>query len=79
MIRIPGSFLTEVAQEIDLQVDKEGIRASAETVAGAFYGGIMSGTPFKMQIDRPFLFLVRDNNTNALLFMGAVMDPTQNR
>jgi len=30
-----------------------------------------------MKIDRPFLFLIRDKNTNALLFLGAVMDPTQ--
>jgi serine protease inhibitor len=79
LVTIPRSHLTEVVQKIDLQVDKEGIRASAETVAGAVYGGIMMGTPFRMRIDRPFLFLVRDNNTNALLFMGVVMDPTQNR
>ncbi|MGO9096919.1 MAG: serpin family protein [Bryobacteraceae bacterium] len=75
---IPGSHLTEVAQKIDVQVDKEGIRASAETVAGGVAGGIMEGTGFKMKIDRPFLFLIRDKNTNALLFLGAVMDPTQN-
>jgi len=78
MVRFPKSHLREVAQKIDLRIDHEGIRANAETVAGAVYGGVMSGTPFKMQIDRPFLFLVRDYNTNALLFMGVVMDPSQN-
>jgi len=72
-----GGRLTEVVQKIDLQVDREGIRASAETVAGEMYGGLMSGTGLKMKIDRPFLFLIRDKNTNALLFLGAVMDPTQ--
>lgn len=82
MIR-PGSHLTEVEQKVDFVVDKQGISASAEPVAGVVYGitrGPSKGPPpkmFKMQIDRPFVFLVRDNNTNALLFMGAVMDPTQ--
>jgi serpin B len=79
LVTIPGSHLTEVEQKVDLQVDKEGIRASAETVAGVVYRGIMEGTGFKMKIDRPFLFLIRDKNTNALLFLGAVMDPSQNR
>jgi serpin B len=77
LIRIPKSHLTEVAQTIDFQADQEGIRASAETVTGAIYGGIMAAKPFKMRIDRPFLFFVHDYNANALLFLGAVMDPTR--
>jgi serpin B len=79
MIRIRESHLTEVKQSVDFQLDKQGIRASAETVTGALYGGIMIGKPFRMQIDRPFLFLVRDYNANALLFLGAVMDPAEKR
>jgi serine protease inhibitor len=77
MMTIPGSHLTEVAQSIDIQVDQSGIRADAETVTGVVYGGIMAGEPFRMKIDRPFLFLIRDRNVNALLFIGAVMDPSR--
>jgi hypothetical protein len=76
LITIPDSHLTEVEQEIDIQVDKDGIHADAETVAGVVYGGIGVGaTPFHMRINRPFVFLVRENNTNALLFLGSVVDP----
>jgi hypothetical protein len=74
---IPKSHITQVRQRIDLSVTKEGIRADAETVVGAVYGGILAARPaFHMVLDRPFLFLIRDQTTNALLFMGAVMDPS---
>jgi len=32
--------------------------------------------PFHMTLDRPFLFLIRDRVTKALLFEGALMNPT---
>jgi hypothetical protein len=78
IIRILQSHLTEVNQKTELEVDKHGIRASAETVAGAIYGGIGSATDaFRMQLNRPFIFFIRDQTTNALLFVGVVADPTQ--
>jgi serpin B len=78
IVKIPKSHLTQVSQKTDIQVDKEGIRASAETVAGAVYGGIMGAqNAFHMELNRPFIFLIRDRTTNALLFLGAVVDPTQ--
>jgi serine protease inhibitor len=30
-----------------------------------------------MHLDRPFIFLIRDTVTGALLYAGAVVDPTQ--
>ncbi len=77
--RPEGAKLTEVAQKIDIQVSRDGIRANAETVVAGIYGGITNGPPkpFVMELNRPFVFLIRDQITNALLFSGAIEDPTQ--
>jgi serine protease inhibitor len=79
MVNIPRSHLTQILQSTDIEVNREGIRADAETVAGIVYGGITGGSNrFHLQLNRPFLFLIGEQNTNALLFLGAVMDPSQN-
>jgi len=78
IVTIKNSRLTDVAQKIDIHVDKEGIRANAETVAGVVYGGLLAGQqPFQLTLDRPFIFLIRDQTTNALLFIGVLMDPRE--
>jgi serpin B len=78
LIRIPNSHLTEVSQRTDIQVDQNGIRASAESIVGAIYGGIGSGqNAFHLELNRPFVFLIRDRTTNALMFLGVVSDPSK--
>jgi serpin B len=78
IVKIPKSHLTDVSQKTDIQVDGEGIRVDSETVVGGVVGGITSGQfPFHMELTRPFIFLIRDRTTNALLFLGVVADPTQ--
>jgi len=72
-----GAVLTGVAQKTEITVDENGIRADAGTVVGGILGGVMATrAPFHMTLNRPFLFLIRDRATNALLFEGAVMNPT---
>jgi serine protease inhibitor len=75
MVSAPeGARLTTTVQRVDLDV----------TFLGGVLGGVMGGSmspppqPFHMIINRPFLFFVRDNVTDALLFAGAEMNPTAN-
>ncbi|HUB52507.1 MAG TPA: serpin family protein [Terracidiphilus sp.] len=79
-----GSFdvavakVTDVAQAIDFTADKHGIHADAETVIGAIPLGLLVGPdPFHLNLNRPFVFLVRENASGALLFAGALMDPSE--
>ena len=41
-------------------------------------GGIMAASePFHLILDHPFLFLIREQNTGALTYIGAIMNLNQ--
>jgi serpin B len=73
-----GGILRGVAQKTEITVDGDGIGADSGTISGGVYGGIMMvREPFHMTLNRPFVFLIRDTVTHALLFIGAVMNPKE--
>lgn len=73
-----GGMLEGVAQRTEITVDGIGIRADSGTNAGGVFGGIFGQppSPFHLALNRPFLFVVRDRVTHALLFAGVVTNPT---
>jgi serine protease inhibitor len=78
LVKIPGSRLLTVEQTVSFLVDEIGIQAKAMTSIVGYLGGRLENDEgFHMKINRPFLFQIRDNKTGALLFMGAVMDPSR--
>lgn len=68
-------FIQDVLQEAFIAVDEHGTEAAAAT---AVIAGATSAPPeiIDLDVDRPFLFLIRDSETGATLFMGRVLDPT---
>lgn len=66
-------FLSEVVHKAYIEVNEEGTEAAAAT------GAIMSVTSYhpvqEFHADHPFLFLIRENSTGALLFLGRIVDP----
>lgn len=66
----PGLFLSTVQHEAFIEVDEEGTEAHAAT------GAAMAASHGPTIIfDRPFLFVIRDRATGAILFMGRVSNP----
>ena len=55
-----------------VEVDEEGTTAAAATVS---HHKTKSATPC-FQADHPFLFLIRDNRSGSILFLGRVSNPT---
>ena len=59
-----------------VEVNEEGTEAAAVTTAAMKMTSVRQPTPpFQMIVDRPFLFVIEDNLTNAILFMGVVYEP----
>ncbi len=67
-------YIKAVAHQAFIAVDEEGTEAAAAT---AVVVGLQSLVPSAtVDVDRPFLFLIRHDSTGEILFLGQVTDPT---
>jgi serpin B len=68
-------LISDVFHKAFVTVDEDGTEAAAAT---AVVVGLtsMPVEPVEVKVDRPFLFLIRDLKTGAILFLGRVLDPT---
>lgn len=74
----PQLYIEWFDQDALVEVDEQGTRAEAVTTAGFGMGGPMSGPmPIIFRADHPFLFLLRDVRTGAILFIGRYAVPTE--
>ena len=70
-------FISYVKQATYLKVDEEGSEAAAVTSIGITTTAFRpQPPPFHMVVDRPFLCVIEDLRTKALLFVGAIYDPS---
>lgn len=67
-------FIKEVLHKAFVAVDEEGTEAAAATAVVVAEKG-MAEPPVAFSVDRPFLFLIRDLETGAILFLGRVLNP----
>ena len=67
-------FITEVVHKAFVSVDEAGTEAAAAT---AVIVGLtaMPEQPVTFNMDRPFIFLIRDIETDSLLFTGRILNP----
>jgi serpin B len=75
----PQLFISHARQKTFVEVKEEGTEAAAVTgIAVPLSSSMPPPNPFEMIVDRPFLFLIEDNQTGTLLFMGVMFDPGTN-
>ena len=69
-------FLSAVIHKAFVDVNEEGTEAAAATgIAVGATAFEVPEEPAVFRADHPFLFLIRDNRTGSLLFLGRLVDP----
>jgi serpin B len=78
-----GFGIGDVIHQANIDVDEKGTEAAAatavimDTTGGC--GGPNPARTITLRLDHPFLFVLRDVETGAVLFMGRVVDPSVRR
>lgn len=67
-------YISDVLHKAFVAVDEKGTEAAAATAVIVGEVSLPPG-PFTVVLDRPFLFLIRDLQTGAILFVGRVVNP----
>ena len=73
-------MISRVIHKTFVEVNEEGTEAAAVTVVEIVETSIEPGGndgPVYFYVDRPFLFLIREKDTGAILFIGRVMNPLE--
>lgn len=70
-----GVWIDDVIHQADVSVDEEGTVAAAATAVIMTLGAGGGYERVELTIDRPFIFLIHDELTGTVLFMGRVHEP----
>ena len=72
-----GIYISEVIHKAFIKVDEKGTEAAAATEVTMVESAPKQPKIYDFIMDRPFIFLIRDNQTNSILFMGRVLNPLE--
>ncbi|MCK4357945.1 MAG: serpin family protein [Candidatus Cloacimonetes bacterium] len=64
-------WINYVKQKAFIEVNEQGSEAAAATVVS-----MTSGIPPNFIVNRPFFFVIRDDRSETILFMGKILDPS---
>jgi serpin B len=66
--------ISDVTHQAFIETNEEGTEAAAATVVGI----VLTSMPqvFTLNLDHPFVYIIRETTTNSILFMGVVADPS---
>jgi len=71
----PDLALSAAVHAVKVVVDENGTEAAAATALGVFGTSAPTDPPVAIRADRPFLYVIRDTDTGAVLFVGRMLDP----
>jgi serpin B len=70
-------YISDVFHKAFVNVDEEGTEAAAATaVVVAVESAMPAESVVELTVDRPFIFLIREQESGAVLFLGRVVDPS---
>ncbi len=68
-------WISRVQQNTYIDVNEEGTEAAAVTSVEMVTESAPADPPFYMEVNRPFFIAITDEETDAILFMGMIMNP----
>ena len=68
-------FISRVLHKTFMSVDAQGTRAGAATIVEAPAAGAFEPDFYTVDLNRPFIYLLIDTETNLPIFIGAMTDP----
>ncbi len=68
-------FISKVIHKAFVDVNEEGTEAAAATAVVMMKS--VAVKPLIFRADHPFMFLIRENQTGSILFVGRIVDPTE--
>ncbi|XP_031173154.1 alpha-1-antitrypsin-like protein CM55-ST [Sander lucioperca] len=73
----PGLKVSEVVHKATLDVDEAGAEAAAATVIKILLGSSRFPPPVPvLKFNRPFMVIITERNTEKILFLGKIINPT---
>ena len=64
-------YISKIIHQASITLDEAGTEAAAATAAIMTFESVSE--PLEITIDRPFIYLITDNQSGAILFLGRII------
>lgn len=69
-------LINDVTHQALIETNEEGTEAAAATIVDIGTTSAGPNDPITIDVNRPFIYVIRETTTNTILFMGRVTDPS---
>jgi serine protease inhibitor len=77
MQRDGNLYIGAVIQKAYVDVNEEGTEAAAATAVTGVLAALRPTPPIIFRADQPFMFVIRDNRSRSILFIGRASNPSR--